>query len=187
MWGVCLEQMFKHGHSPDVNDSYYLMKNFENFEYYRYIHTIYNHNSLNFLSSNEQVITEFPLTTLIQNFTTNNISRPRYIYKLLEMVGRRYPEEISNLFDIVFNNKFYDMIKILSTYGDFLNYWIDSFVNRNKTCDGINDEAKQEIIALINMNIVTPVKIRKLLKNISYSDLLIRHEVLLFLKNTYDV
>jgi hypothetical protein len=184
-FGVYLEQMFKGKQLSDLNDPYYLMKHFENNEYVcmNQLDSIYNHNSLNFLSYNRKVIYECPLSALRQNCIVNNISRPSYLYKLFEIVMQRFPHEMSYILDILFDNKFYDIIKILSNHEHFLHYWIVSFIYKNKTFD----EIKREIIILIDLDIATPEKIYELINQTLYPHLEIKRQILLIIKNTYNV
>jgi hypothetical protein len=189
MWGVCLEQMFKQGHLSDVNDSYYLMKQSQNNKYASagYIFSIYNHNSLNFLISDKLVMSVFPLFVLQQHCRTNNISRPIHLYNLFERIENSYPYKISEVLNILFDKKFYDMIKIFSKHELFLEHWIADFIRRNKAWDNINDDIKQEIIVLIDMNIATPEEIYKIVKRTLYVGLRSRLEILSFIKDTYDI
>jgi hypothetical protein len=177
--------MFKEGQLSDINDSYYLMKHFGNNGYtcMGKIGSIYNHNSLNFLSSNRKVIYNYPLSALRQNCIMNNISRPSYLYKLFEIIMRSDPSEMSNILNILFDNKFYDIIKILSKYEHFLHYWVVSFIYGNK----IYDEIKKEIIILVDLDIVTPEQICELINQTLYPHLEIKQHILLIIKNTYNI
>jgi hypothetical protein len=186
--GVCLEQMFKDGQLSDINDSYYLAKFHNNDTIFSAdIHNIHNHNSLNFLSSHEKTKLRLPAALLRQNCVMDNISRPNYIYDLFENVIQRLSTEIRIILDILFYKKFYDMIKIISKHQHFLNYWAVSFVWRNMCSCNINDEIKQEIITMVNMNIATPEMIYGILTKRFFFDTPIIPHVVSFLKDTYPI
>jgi hypothetical protein len=186
-WGVCLEQMFKQGHLSDINDSYYLMKRFEkkiNITISE-IYTIYNHNSLNFLFFQRKEMFPYPLTLLRQNYVTNNISRPNYLLRLFDMVKIKCPSEITILLNILFEKKFYVMVKLFSKYEPIANSWISSFVSRNMNCD-INDDIKDEITTLIHMGIITP-EVAKRTTQVLRLSLNLKQQLLLFIKDTYNI
>jgi hypothetical protein len=185
-WGVYLGQMLKEGQLSDINDSYYLAK-FHNDIFSLNICNIHNHNSLNFLSSHKKFKFKLPITLLRQNCVTNNISRPNYIYDLFEYVMLRMPIEIRAILDILFDKKFYNMIKIISKHQYFLNHWAGSFVWRTMDFCNIDDEIKQEIITMVNMNIATPEMIYEILtKRFFFGTPIVPH-VVSFLKDTYSI
>jgi hypothetical protein len=186
-WGGYLKQMFKEGQLSDVNDSYYLMKFSKSniVSIVKKIPQIHNHNCLNFLSSKNYVALHTSLTLLRQNCETNNISRPNYIYNLFEKVRRSYPNNIPTILDMLIDKKFYDMIKIISKHRYFLNYWARSFVQKNLKYSNINDEVKQEIITLIDMDIATPEQIYDVLGRLLFVDFKIWQQVLSFIKDNY--
>jgi hypothetical protein len=185
-WGVCLEQMLKEGQLLDINDSYYLSK-FHNDIFSLNICNIHNHNSLNFLSSHKKYKFKLPITLLRRNCVTNNISKPNHIYDLFEYVMRMRPIEIRPILDILFDKKFYDMIKIISKHQDFLFHWVGSFVLMNMSSCNIDDEIKQEIITVVNMNIATPEMIYEILTKKFFFGTSIIPQVVSFLKDTYQI
>jgi hypothetical protein len=208
-FGVCLEQMFEHGHFIDLDDSYYLAKVYKEKISLSIgqIYRIYNHNCLNFLISHKRIMSSLPLTILRQNCRLNNISRPNHLYKLFERVEEFYPSQIIDIFNILFGKKFYDMIKILSKHKYFLIFWIVNFIKRHNIITSISDDAKQEIITLGNMDIVTPEKVYGMMEtiilinmNISntekqygtmekcfYYNLKIEPKLLPFIKHTFNI
>jgi hypothetical protein len=180
--------MFKDGQLSDVNDPYYVMKFSKNNNIHiKQIYNIYNHNCLNFLSSHEKTVVRLPLTLLHKNCVTNNISRSDYICNLFEKVRQVCSTEIPNILNILFDKKFYDMIKIISKHQYFLSFWARSFIRRYMCRFNIDDEIKQEIITLIDMDIATPGKIYEILGQDLYIGVKIWQQVLSFIKDTYNV
>jgi hypothetical protein len=136
------------GKLSDFNDSYYLMRYCKDDTIYvTKICNIHNHNCLNFLLTHEKILSRFPLTILRQNCVANNISRPDYLCKLFERVRQTFSGEITVILDILFDNKFYDMLKILAN-----NY-------------NINNKVKQEIITSFDMDIMTPIMIYRMVNS----------------------
>jgi hypothetical protein len=103
------------------------------------------------------------------------------------MTKHEFSTAISIILDILFDKKFYDMIKIISKHESFLNYWFARFIDKYSFSDNFEYTAKLEITKLINMNIITPKEMYKTMQLKLYFAWPITPYVLSFIKNTYNV
>jgi hypothetical protein len=181
--------MFDTKQLSDINDPYFLMKyyNTNNLKQIcEHIHKITNHNCLNFIAYTWQkpmVILFNPMKLLKQNCIVNNVSRPRYICALVEQLNNYNQWPHLDILNELFNNKYYNMIKILLGNDAFYSIWITSFFVRYS--DEKFDDAIKELNFIITSKSVYPLSVRNLISNFRIETCLRKTELVNHIDSTY--
>jgi len=107
----------------NINDPYILKVNTEEFKI-NYIQKIHNHDCLNLLTyqvyctNDYEILKQYIFIFLRQNCIKNNISRPDYIHKLINLLNVHYTEQktIKNILIQTLKSKSYDILMLFLEY-----------------------------------------------------------------------
>jgi hypothetical protein len=182
--------MFEIEKFTDYNDPYYLMKYYDehDFEcYYDKLSNVTNHNSLNYIFIiSQKCANRKPWWLLRRNCVVNNISKPMNIQILCGQVANYNTYDVLLILDVLFENKFYDMLIIVFKNKVLLDLWFNSFLRRRYHNDDIIDIIP-EIDFMIKKNIMTPKKIYYLISDVSSSKLTTKYSLLLYISKNYNM